>query len=148
MICLSPIPARAIAKSIPLPSLVHKVASQPSAGWCQRRLRKEPGCSYWPVVPSSPSPLHSISGDHMRSLSFHPYPAAIKQCFSSTLGWYQRRLTGELELSCLHDVNGSHVYNSSKVPPCIQGGIRGGFMESWNVHLHPAVIRSEAKWRT
>ena len=66
MIRLSPIPARAIAESIPLPSLVHKVASQPSAGWCQRRLRREPGCSYWPVVPSSPSPLHSISGDHMR----------------------------------------------------------------------------------
>lgn len=75
-------------------------------------------------------------------------PSSNKATLLLHTGVVSEEAYGELELSCLHDVNGSHVRSSSKVPPCIQGGIRRGFVKSWNVHLHPAVIRSEAKWRT
>lgn len=83
-------------------------------------------------------------------LDLHAHPAVRDDPSPPHWGGVGGGLVQFKDFQYFCNINETYVGSRSKalLTRLSQGSFREGLVESWNFHLHPAVIRREAKWGT
>lgn len=106
-----------------LPKVVTRSPNAPSPGWFKKTLRTQLEFSSRHASDEC-FKLSNVSGIHVGSPDFHCYLTVIRCPSSSPLGWYQRRISGELalpsqsssnEATSPYDITGDRMGSNNKV---------------------------------